>query len=350
MQMSAASPFLVNLQRDLIEAAASFDVDADQETIARELGFWGPAFFEEGRSWVQLRFNQKPGKKASLNWRCEILMPPSTKQTKRTVANVERAEGGSGDALRMPWEMMEGYSKLDGNSCTSFQRPFGNLISTMSCELTTYAIGLDFDVKIGLAKAWHFGNHTVAEIYARSVDDDALAKELPVAGRKHLEFFDKFGFDDVYCTGVDYCNNSMNFYFIFSGTFGRSVEDVKNILAELGFSLPTDEADPERLLLDCSRASAFAVTLRWESDRIERVCFYTPKYLLESTSTIEFAARHVLPTTRDHRTVDSFIGCSFGGDGHYKKIETDYSRSYFKFLNKMIDRWFHEEDKETVAC
>lgn len=302
-----------SLVADLVATSQKYAVEATEDIIRREIEFWSPHYFHPKTSWIQCRYNHKPGKKPTLNWRCEVMLHSD---------------------LPLPSEMIKSHPQ----GGAQFSRKFGELISILSKKFPTYSLGLDFDTKLGVVKAWHFGKHDVSDVYT----DLELRAEVPAAVSKYHDFFEKYGFSEVYCTGVDYVNNSMNFYFIFNGFFGRSVDDVKNILHDCGFDSPTkgENCDFQSLLGDCSRASAFATTFRWDSDQVERVCFYTPKDCIESKEAVEFAEKYELPTKRDktgERKANSFVGFSFGVDGHYKKIETDYNKSYFHFLGKMME-------------
>ena len=95
----------------------------------------------------------------------------------------------------------------------------------------------DFNFNQGLVKLWHFGKNTVEETVEKIA-------ELPSAVRDYLPFFKKYHLEYIYCTGVDYVNQSMNFYFAY---FDESIEHAQNLLKDLGFDTPNEVRTPQTL-------------------------------------------------------------------------------------------------------
>jgi len=84
---------------------------------------------------------------------------------------------------------------------------------------------------------WHFGKNTVKETVEKIA-------ELPSAVKDYLPFFKKYHLEYIYCTGVDYVNQSMNFYFAY---FDESIEHAQNLLKDLGFDTPNEVRTPQTL-------------------------------------------------------------------------------------------------------
>jgi hypothetical protein len=126
----------------------------------------------------------------------------------------------------------------------------------------------------------------------------------------------------------------VNIYFIAPWT---QPQEVKGVLKQLGFEgcIPSED-----VITVCSKASAFATTFRWDSDKMERVCFYTTGDKVGTSPSLQsFQETHQLPT----ETVDgrSFVGCSFGANGFYTKLESDYQGYYIdEFLASCINFQF----------
>eukprot|EP01090_Pellita_catalonica_P000612 TRINITY_DN10420_c0_g1_i1.p1 TRINITY_DN10420_c0_g1~~TRINITY_DN10420_c0_g1_i1.p1 ORF type:complete len:313 (+),score=36.21 TRINITY_DN10420_c0_g1_i1:25-963(+) len=304
--MADEEGFIAKLKSDLSEIAAAVGAKVDPVCVTDSLCIFSPYFTKQ--SWIQMRFNHKPSKLPSLNWRCEVL-----------------AAGINSGAF--PWDLHK--RKKYSFPAAEFARPIDGLIKELTDKTETYSLGLDFDTTQGCCKIWHFGNTVVDTLLKQADADKALNRTLPASVRKSRDFLRKHNFADIYCTGVDLVNASMNFYFFFGE---RNVQEVVEILTELRCNCDLDKWKP--LFTDCCHAEAFAITFRWDTLEIERVCFYIGAHTLETNELQQFYKDHSLPSLCDNP--NSFVGCSFGKTGHYKKIETDYNRAYFSFLGEMV--------------
>lgn len=199
----------------------------------------------------------------------------------------------------------------------------------------TCSVAQDFDPLKGLVKLWHFGRLNVGELCGM--------EEAPRALRRYAEFFDTYDFCRVFCVGIDF-TGSMNLYFKLHETISKDAQTVSRMFDALGL----DQPSAERLHF-CAGPGSFAMTLRWDAEEYERVCFYVVSSS-ENAQTHEEVAAFVdavapLPVFKcggealmvgaPHN--NCFSSISFGRNGAtYFKLESDFFNSYYNLLDRCV--------------
>jgi len=280
--------------------------------------FEKPFFSSFNNSYIQFRVAKKSSTPSQfiheLNWRSEVLTETS-EEAKSLLSQVLSIRNKLNHSFSSPSSKKE-------HSC---------LIEELCNTFPTNSIALDFDPSKGLSKIWHFGRCNV-------IDMLNLVHISPFV-KKYENFFKKYDFHKVYCCGIDLEKESMNIYFMFTETRGKSQEDVLTILEQLNFVKPPSV---EILSFIANFCTAFAMTFSWANENVERICFYCARDGPASLAK-EFPqfVSHPLPSRET--SPKSFVGCSFGKE-FYTKLETDYINHYYDFLDKMIDFNIEDED------
>jgi len=170
--------------------------------------------------------------------------------------------------------------------------------------------------------------------------------EVPSCISHILPILSKHQLSLVFCSGVDYEKESSNIYFLWPEVRKRTVEDVRSILTDLHLHVPEDE----KIVSCCADAGSLGLTMRWDSNQVERACFYIPvtkgnyEFIEDSEKLLEFAKGHQLPSSE--AKPNSWVGCSIGHKetDFYNKLETDYYGNYFQFLSQVA--MFHYLDNQ----
>lgn len=315
--MSTTTPPLdpVALQNSVIETARRFQVIVDEQKVKDCLKIFN-SFFFSSNNYIQFRVAKKKNIH-QFNWRSEYFeMDMNSTQILDKILELRKNSPTVED-------------KINTNS----------IIYELGKAFPTAGLGIDFEPSKGMVKLWHFGRYRVNDLLKlESLPKQTLSEIIPKIS--------EYGLSRVYCTGVDYEKQSMNFYFLW-GEGGKMTENhVRGILKSLGFPFPEDN-----VIEGCVHASCFAVTINCASDKVDRVCFYIP-FLWQHVEYFEkepFATHikeHTLPTVVEDSASDSFVGCSIGKDNQgnldfYMKLESDYHNSYFYFLSQIME--FHSK-------
>eukprot|EP00930_Biecheleria_cincta_P048490 TRINITY_DN33784_c0_g1_i1.p1 TRINITY_DN33784_c0_g1~~TRINITY_DN33784_c0_g1_i1.p1 ORF type:complete len:636 (+),score=97.62 TRINITY_DN33784_c0_g1_i1:31-1938(+) len=215
----------------------------------------------------------------------------------------------------------------------------------------TWAAGADFDPSLGLVKLWHFGDHTASQL--------AELQSAPAAVRRLLHVLEKHGFHRVFCTGVDLKQSTANLYFRLHEFSRKGTAEVMLLLMDLGIEAPADAATINYI----TGPGTFAMTLSWNSNDCERVCFYIMPCVLPNglySSRCEEASMCGLLQMPDKIKAfmdecalphcdcglkltaplnSCFVSCSLEKKrtSMYFKQESDWYNSYHDFLKRLAD-------------
>jgi aromatic prenyltransferase len=175
--------------------------------------------------------------------------------------------------------------------------------------------GADAAVSHGFEKLWLFFEQSIPfdEIYTLT--------SLPDSVNSHRELFKKYAAGySVNIIGLDFHNKSLNLYpcpFV-PGTY--TPDRIASLLTDLDFAVPSAE-ELERV----ARTMWLYFTFRWDSPRIQRVCFtvYTPaeQYPYEWHPLCRPYVEQV-PVRAENKMY--IYSPTYGRGGSYLKIEADY--------------------------
>jgi len=302
---------------DIVQAASMFNVPISAEVIKDTVAlFEKPFFLPSKKSFIQFRVAKKSSTHShyvhELNWRSEVLIE-TIEDAKSLLSQVQ-------SKLHHSFSSFTPSSNKVDHSC---------LIEELCNTFPTRSIALDFGPTKGLSKIWHFGRCNVSAMLN-------LVHISPFV-KNYENFFKKYDFHKVYSCGIDLEKESMNIYFMFTETRGKSQEDVLQILEQFNFVKPPSV---EILSFIANFCTAFAMTFSWTEETVERICFYCARDGPASFAK-EFPQFVSNPLPSREKSPKSFVGCSFGKE-FYTKLETDYFNHYYEFLDKMID--FNLED------
>mmetsp|Transcript_58549 Transcript_58549/g.106672 ORF Transcript_58549/g.106672 Transcript_58549/m.106672 type:complete len:329 (+) Transcript_58549:44-1030(+) len=309
---------------DVARVSAQHGVRCDLSAVRGAVVDNAPFFTPD--SYIQLRLARKVNSmgelKHQLNFRTEVFSGPGD----------HRAVG----LLRCALASVEEIPGVNACQDKGVARQY---LHEVLDAFPTCAVAADFDPAVGLVKLWHFGACTADQLCKLPNTPRALAAYLP--------FFQKHGFSQIFCTGVDLEKLSMNIYFN-AREGGR--KDGKAVLAmfhDLGFDQPSDEA----MLAYITGPGSFAMTLRWDSDSCERVCFYIVPPLQDTMPPCirAFMDECGLPCWHKEHPEESerfaahpmnscFVSCSFSKQlaGMYFKQESDWQNSYHELLGRCV--------------
>ncbi|MCI0725427.1 MAG: hypothetical protein L0332_01685 [Chloroflexi bacterium] len=173
----------------------------------------------------------------------------------------------------------------------------------------------DFDVNHGLVKIWHFPKPPF--LLERIFQIPALPRSVVA----HADFFQKYHFDTPPIIGVDYLHHSMNLYFVTDHPEHHTPGFVKSILQDQQFEIPSD-----LIIYYCTKAVVITTTFRWDSPRIERMCFYVTDFGRRNVPSLHpLLTRLAQEATFLGDTQRFQVDWSFGEKGSYMKVEIDYT-------------------------
>lgn len=201
--------------------------------------------------------------------------------------------------------------------------PVYKVYSELENKLSGYdsVRAIDFDADFGLAKLWYIMSST-SLIHPK---DLVKFENCPKALFSLLETFEKLQLDQIVIFGVDYQKKSFNIYFKVPKPYHSTTQFVEDYLKAFNFEVP---AQP--VLEFCSRVLCLALTVTWDSPKVQRVCFYYPEPSLEKVKAAfgpgtlyDFAVK--APTLKEHPLY--IISQSLGPklSDAYNKLETEYT-------------------------
>jgi Aromatic prenyltransferase Orf2 len=192
------------------------------------------------------------------------------------------------------------------------------------------ADGIDFEVNYGLSKIWQFTKDVFPVEQAFKIDS------MPNSLIYNANFFKKHHLNTLCIFGADYQHNSMNLYFQADSKSHKTSHFYRNILQDLNFTVPSDST-----LELFTKTGGISVTLTWDSNKIERVCFYIPGFKRENISAYSDSSmmKFVSKCPSLVREPDFILGWSFGlkdRSGTYLKLEIDYSGNVLSLFGKAL--------------
>eukprot|EP01125_Pyxidicula_operculata_P012372 TRINITY_DN4063_c0_g1_i1.p1 TRINITY_DN4063_c0_g1~~TRINITY_DN4063_c0_g1_i1.p1 ORF type:complete len:316 (+),score=37.38 TRINITY_DN4063_c0_g1_i1:42-989(+) len=305
------------IPQDISNRCGALGIKFDTQVIKKCCEHYEKLFFSKS-NYIQFRVARKKNEnsndgKYQFNWRSELYQPDM-------------------DSKKVFDEIIQIQTSL--NPLILSNDKDGSLIGLMNElgeKFPTASVGIDFDSLRGFSKLWHFGRYHIKDMEKLSF--------APTSLKKYTDLFLQHGLSAIFCTGVDFDKCSMNIYYSWTEKSSKTIDDVKRILADLNFEYPSED-----VMESCSVAASLAATFSWKSDNIERICFYIPcqfpgnfESIENSPSLIDFGKNHVHPSLQP--SPQSFLGCSLGQSikQMYTKLETDYHRSYYRFLGKLVD-------------
>jgi hypothetical protein len=181
---------------------------------------------------------------------------------------------------------------------------------------------VDCEVNHGLSKIWHFtrGMTPIEEAFS--------LRSAPRSLGDHEAFLREFHLERFSVIGCDRQHGSMNLYFWPLLAEQHTPEYVTGMIASRHFALP-----PEDVVAECCQSGVIALTFRWDSAELERMCFYKPKHdrrtIPNTLPEFQVLADRTPSLAADPNFV---IGWSFGSGGNYQKIEIDYTGDLLQLI------------------
>jgi hypothetical protein len=143
--------------------------------------------------------------------------------------------------------------------------PVGALLSDLQGRWNINEYLIDCGVVAGFSKVYAHFLHDVQTVPAL-----AAVPSMPPSVAANADFFARHGLADVAMLGIDYPKQTVNLYFQVPAG-GLDPAAVRAVLRDLGVP------DPAGPLVEYAATSfRVYVTLGWDSDRIERICFAPP--------------------------------------------------------------------------
>ncbi len=195
-------------------------------------------------------------------------------------------------------------------------RPVDLLVPELTSKFPVIGFGVDADAKVGLEKIWPFLDHMLPIEVAMEI------RSLPPAVRGVREYLHRHGLHHFNIVAADYHHETANLYFAMRNPFMYDADRIGRMIGELGFAVP------DRQALEYNANAVFAnMTFSWRSDTPERLCFYVPA---PAPDLVPVGANPLLaelvekaPMLEGPRAF--IVGYTFGRQGSYIKLETDYS-------------------------
>lgn len=245
----------------------------------------------------------------------------------------------------------------ENNSCLAWERacqsglltPKGHPVDRLIPEIyETFPLlvdGIDFDVNYGLAKIWLFTKGCIP------VEEAVKISCLPKIAKECLGLFQEHDLNKVSIFAADYQHNSTNLYFPPDSKIHQNPRFHQSFLKSLNFQLPSED-----VLNLFVRTAGIAVTFSWESNAIERVCFYVPGFKRAQAAAYGdlSTSNFILNCPSLAADPDAILGWSFGpkeSSKTYVKVEIDYTGDILDvFAKSVIEDMANLEKKMTILC
>ncbi len=284
MAQDTGTRSLATLFNDLVTIAELTGVGYSEETLRRVLATFENGFLNHS---IQIRSTTKPVDKRDLCFRYLDL-----------------------ESREHPFDYAVEHGEIVPGA-----HPIFSWLPEVAERFPALGYGVDFEALRGLVKIWQFIDG--------AYDPEAL-RALPAMPRSFepsLPILQELGLDSATIVGADFVNGSINLYFRPSAPSHTTGQLVTDFCERLGFQRPSLAAQAH-----AARAGCIAVTYGWESDAIERLCFYVPGFTREGVPAHDpllrrFAAN--VPAIVDDPHF--IVGWSHGARGTYLKIEDDYT-------------------------
>jgi hypothetical protein len=284
--MSSTSPRRTTdrLLQDLITTARLTGVAHDESTLRRVLGRFQDGFL---RGSVQFRTTTKAPEKRDLCFRYLDL------------------ESG-----RSPLDIALRCGEL-----TDTGHPLDAWLGWTEQRFPLLGYGADFEARHGLQKVWQFlgGAHDPRSFLE--------LPQMPLAFRASLPLLRDLHLDSVTIVGVDYVQRSLNLYFRPSHPSHRSGALLSQACERLGFPAPGAAAQAH-----AGQSGCIAFTYAWDSQSIERICFYVAGFTRDAVPDhhphLRMFAAGAPALAADPRFI---LGWSHGRSAAYYKLEDDYT-------------------------
>ena len=194
----------------------------------------------------------------------------------------------------------------------------GSLLTELHERCTVEEHGIDFGVVGGFKKIYAAFNPEDLQQVAKLADIPAMPPSLAA----NVDFFARHGLDDrIGLVGIDYPARTVNLYLndVPAACFERKT--ILATLRELGMAEPS-----EQMLKLGENAFGLYVTLGWESERIERICYAAATTDLTTLPVpiepeIEKFVKSVPYGGEDRKFV---YGVALAPQGEYYKLESHY--------------------------
>ncbi|MFF3646983.1 aromatic prenyltransferase [Streptomyces sp. NPDC002564] len=144
--------------------------------------------------------------------------------------------------------------------------PVAGLLSGIQSRCTISEYLVDGGVVGGFNKIYaHFPQDV------QSVSKLADTPGMPPALAATADLFERHGLTDVAMIGIDYGRRTVNLYFAQLSEQARAPQNVLSLHREIGLPEPD-----EQMLAFARRSFRIYVTLGWDTDGVERICYAPP--------------------------------------------------------------------------
>ncbi|MFI9583722.1 aromatic prenyltransferase [Streptomyces sp. NPDC052236] len=185
----------------------------------------------------------------------------------RIVFSAQTGEGRAGE-LEYTFEVSPGIDDpyahaLSNGFIAGTDHPVGSLISDIQAKIPVNEYLVDCGVTGGFKKIYpHFPQDLQA------VAKLAEIPSMPPAVAENLDFFTRYGLNDVALIGIDYRRKTMNVYFQLPPAGNLEPKTILAMLREIGLPEPD-----ERMLEYASKSYRIYTTFSWDSSKTQRISF-----------------------------------------------------------------------------
>ncbi|MFE1441671.1 aromatic prenyltransferase [Streptomyces sp. NPDC058739] len=206
---------------------------------------------------------------------------------------------------------------LAGGLTPRTDHPVGTLLTEVRQNLPVDSYGIDFGVVGGFKKIYcFFRPDALQELSALTA-----LPSMPDGLAANAGFFTDHGLGDrVGVIGIDYASRTVNVYFNDVPPAVLEPATVRSMLSASGFVEPS-----EQMLRLGESAFGLYVTLRWDTPRIERICYAVAT---EDLATLPVRTEpqiekfvNGVPLSGDRKFV---YGVALAPEGEYYKLESHY--------------------------
>jgi len=285
---------LKQMKSDIIKAAQAVHAPYSEETIQHTFD----TFSGFNRGAIQFRTTNKPEDHRRLDVRYE------------EIGSTER-----------PIDIAHRAGLIPDND-----EPVNKLLLQVYDEFPYVGDGVDFDAKDGFTKLWFFpkGKIQVERLFSLPA--------MPSSVSENASFYDKHLLDEVYILGIDYRARSMNIYMQLTKSEQHTHNAITNMIQDLGFVVPNEQVIEYSL-----PAISVALTFRWDSPSIERICFFVVhENAAKTPRNIDPIANSFLDGAPQLGDSIYQLSWTFHTQGAYLKVENDYTANLMATVGAAI--------------
>ncbi len=201
-----------------------------------------------------------------------------------------------------------------------YDNPLYKVYLSICNEVGAVGSMVDINVEGEIKKFYAYFAHK-----AQPLERIGKCENLPESLFKNSALLKSLGLERFVIFGVDFQNNSFNFYY-HTDELGLCRAKLESIFTALDFQLPS-----AAILKELENAATIYFTFTYTSDRIERLCF-TRIYEDSMEKPVEFAPAlrefiEEAPIKTAKRNL--LMGFTFEKKGGYLKVELDYRSSLY---------------------